>query len=155
MKKIISDLTELPFRVSSSGKKIVFTNGCFDLLHEGHLHLIHAAKNFGDILIVGVNDDASVKRLKGNTRPEETLEVRMKNLAAISEIDFIIPFSEDTPLKLIQAIMPDVLVKGGDYTEDNIAGAGFIKNRGGKIHIIPLLEGFSTSNTILKRVQKP
>lgn len=123
---------------------IVFTNGCFDLLHEGHLHLLKEAKKLGDILIVGINDDASVKRLKGEKRPIEALEVRTRKLMDLENVDYVVPFSEDTPLHLIEQIKPDILVKGGDYTIDKIIGSRLVK----RVVIIPLLEDFSTTKLI-------
>lgn len=132
-------------------KTIVFTNGCFDLLHEGHLHLLGEAKKFGDILLVAVNSDASVKKLKGNTRPIENLETRCIHLEALEIVDYIIPFDNDTPLHLIETLQPHVLVKGGDYSADKIAGADFIIQSGGEVVVIPLLEGYSTSKIIAEK----
>ena len=103
-------------------KKIVFTNGCFDVIHAGHISYLSAAKDLGDILIIGINDDSSVSRLKGMTRPVNSLDNRMKVLSALSCVDYIIPFSEDTPLDLIKLISPHVLVKGGDYSVEEIVG---------------------------------
>jgi D-beta-D-heptose 7-phosphate kinase/D-beta-D-heptose 1-phosphate adenosyltransferase len=148
MKKIVSDIASLKRSLPSPGKKIVFTNGCFDLLHKGHLQLLEEAKKLGDILIVAVNDDASVIKLKGETRPVQDINERMQQLAELSSTDLIIPFSEDTPGKLIEAIRPDVLVKGGDYKESDIAGAAFVRSYGGQIILIPLLEGYSTTSII-------
>lgn len=130
--------------LNRKNKTIVFTNGCFDLLHKGHLHLLNEAKKLGDILIVAINNDASVKRLKGETRPIESLDIRMQKLANLEIVDYVIPFEEDTPLLLIEKIKPNVLVKGGDYKKDEIIGNQLVKN----IVIIPLLEGFSTSKII-------
>lgn len=123
---------------------IVFTNGCFDLLHEGHLHLLKEAKKLGDILIIGINDDASVKRLKGNTRPVEQLETRILHLNNTGLADFIIPFTEDTPLSLIEKIQPQIIVKGSDYTKENIIGSNIAE----QTVIIPIIEGFSTTKKI-------
>lgn len=120
---------------------IVFTNGCFDLLHEGHLHLLKEAKKLGDILIIGINDDASVKRLKGNTRPVEQLETRILHLNNTGLADFVIPFTEDTPLSLIEKIQPQIIVKGSDYTKENIIGSNIAE----QTVIIPIIEGFSTT----------
>lgn len=142
--KIISDLAVFISSFQNKNKTIVFTNGCFDLLHEGHLHLLKEAKKLGDILIVAVNDDASIKRLKGNARPIETLAIRMQKLADLPIVDFVISFSEDTPLSLIQQLKPIVLVKGSDYTIENIVGYDLVK----KVVIIPLLDGFSTTKII-------
>jgi D-glycero-beta-D-manno-heptose 1-phosphate adenylyltransferase len=131
-------------------KKIVFTNGCFDILHEGHIHSLSQAAASGDILIVGVNTDDSVKRLKGNSRPVNTEHSRLLILASLTIVDAVILFNEDTPLELIKTVMPDVLVKGGDYTVDQIAGAGEVIANGGEVKIIPLLQGFSTTGLIEK-----
>jgi D-glycero-beta-D-manno-heptose 1-phosphate adenylyltransferase len=131
-------------------KKIVFTNGCFDILHEGHIHSLSQAAASGDILIVGVNTDDSVKRLKGNSRPVNTEHSRLLILASLTIVDAVILFNEDTPLGLIKTVMPDVLVKGGDYTVDQIAGAAEVIANGGEVKIIPLLQGFSTTGLIKK-----
>lgn len=128
--------------------KIVFTNGCFDLLHSGHLHLLSEAKKQGDILVVALNSDDSVKRLKGNLRPIKTLNERMNIIASIGIVDFVVAFNQDTPQELIKYTKPDVLVKGGDYNKNNIVGAKFIKKNGGKIHIVDFKSNLSTSNII-------
>ena len=131
-------------------KKIVFTNGVFDILHEGHIVSLSEAAAEGNILIVGVNADASVKRLKGESRPVNKENSRALLLAALVMTDAVIIFEEDTPLNLINAIMPDVLVKGGDYTLENIVGAKEVMENGGQVKIIPILEGFSTTGIIEK-----
>jgi D-beta-D-heptose 7-phosphate kinase/D-beta-D-heptose 1-phosphate adenosyltransferase len=130
------------------GKKIVFTNGVFDLLHKGHIFSLSQAAKQGDILVIGLNSDNSVKRLKGNSRPINDQEARALLLAAMSMIDAVVIFEEDTPLNLITSILPDVLVKGGDYTIDEIAGAKEVIANGGKVVINPILEGFSTTAII-------
>lgn len=132
------------------GRKIVFTNGCFDILHSGHIVYLQHAKEMGDLLVIGVNSDASIKRLKGEDRPVNSLADRLMLLSAISVVDYVIPFEEDTPQKLIEAVIPDVLVKGGDYTLDGIVGADFVKARGGVVTTIPFVEGKSTTNIISK-----
>jgi D-beta-D-heptose 7-phosphate kinase/D-beta-D-heptose 1-phosphate adenosyltransferase len=129
----------------SQGDTIVFTNGCFDILHAGHIQYLEAAARLGNRLIVGVNDDASVQRLKGDTRPINALHSRLYLLASLSCTDAVISFTEDTPLHLILAVAPDVLVKGGDYDPETIVGASEVKAKGGKIEVIPFIEGFSTS----------
>ena len=129
-------------------KKIVFTNGVFDLLHKGHIFSLAQAAKEGDILIIGLNSDASVKRLKGDSRPVNDQEARALLLAALSMVDAVIIFEEDTPLKLITSVLPDVLVKGGDYTVDEIAGAKEVIANGGKVVINPILDGFSTTSII-------
>jgi D-glycero-beta-D-manno-heptose 1-phosphate adenylyltransferase len=131
-------------------KKIVFTNGVFDILHEGHIASLSDAAANGHILIVGVNADASVKRLKGNSRPVNNENSRALLLAALVITDAIIIFEEDTPYNLITAVMPDVLVKGGDYTINTIVGAKEVIANGGQVIIAPILEGFSTTGIIEK-----
>ena len=130
------------------GKKIVFTNGCFDILHRGHVTYLNQARDLGDFLIVGINSDESVKRLKGPERPVNMLEDRAYVLSALKSVDYVIPFEEDTPLNLINLIMPDILVKGGDYTIDRIIGAQEVLAHGGKVEIIPFVPGKSTSAII-------
>ena len=127
---------------------IVFTNGCFDVLHLGHLHVLASAKAYGTKLIVGLNSDASVMRLKGNSRPIFDEQVRSWQLAVLAFVDAIIIFEEDTPLNLIKAIKPQVLVKGGDYNISEIVGASFVSENGGEVKVIPFLGGFSTTNII-------
>jgi len=129
-------------------KKIVFTNGVFDILHEGHIASLTEAASFGHILIIGLNADASVKRLKGESRPVNNETSRALLLAALVMVDAVILFEEDTPLNLISSIMPDVLVKGGDYTVDQIAGAKEVIANGGRVVINPIIEGHSTSSII-------
>ena len=130
------------------GKKIVFTNGCFDILHRGHVTYLNQARDLGDLLIVGINSDESVKRLKGPERPVNMLEDRAYVLSALKSVDYVIPFEEDTPLDLINLIMPDILVKGGDYTIDRIVGAQEVLAHGGRVEIIPFVPGKSTSAII-------
>ena len=132
------------------GRKIVFTNGVFDILHEGHIKLLSEAATYADILVVGVNSDASVKRLKGNARPINTEVSRALVLAALVMVDAVVIFEEDTPLELIKFIKPHVLVKGGDYTLDTIVGAKEVLANNGEVKIIPLEEGFSTTGIISK-----
>jgi len=129
-------------------KKIVFTNGCFDILHAGHVSYLKEARSKGDILIVGINDDKSVSRLKGNNRPINNLENRIEVLSSLQSVDIAIPFSEDTPLNLIKEIIPDVLVKGEDYKINEIVGSDFVKKTGGKVERIKFVKGLSTSNLI-------
>lgn len=136
------------------GKKIVFTNGCFDILHKGHVTLLAQAAEQGNVLIVGLNSDASVKRLKGPERPINDAAARALVLASQLFIDAVVLFEEDTPAKLIKAIRPDVLVKGGDYSADQVVGADTVLQNGGKVSIIPLLDGFSTTH-LIKQMQTP
>jgi D-beta-D-heptose 7-phosphate kinase/D-beta-D-heptose 1-phosphate adenosyltransferase len=137
-------------RLRFKGKKIVFTNGCFDILHKGHVEYLEAAKNLGDFLWVGINTDDSISRLKGPERPLVSLEGRMRVLAALESVDWIIPFSQDTPAELIDLIVPDVLVKGDDYTPDTIVGASTVIANGGQVITIPLTPGFSTTQLVNK-----
>ena len=139
------------------GKRIVFTNGCFDLLHAGHVRCLEQAKSLGDVLVVGVNGDASVKRLKGPKRPILPLEERMELLSALACVDYVTPFDELTPLELITLLKPHVLVKGGDWTREAIVGKEVVERSGGKVVVIPFSEGKSTSNlieTILRHYAK-
>jgi D-beta-D-heptose 7-phosphate kinase/D-beta-D-heptose 1-phosphate adenosyltransferase len=131
-------------------KKIAFTNGVFDILHQGHIASLTEAASYGDVLIVGVNSDASVKRLKGETRPVNDENSRILLLSSLLMTDAVILFEEDTPLELIKLIMPDVIVKGGDYTVEQIAGAKEVLANGGEVKIVPIVEGFSTTGIIEK-----
>ncbi len=126
-------------------KRIVFTNGCFDLLHPGHLQYLAEARALGDILIVGLNSDASVQRLKGAHRPINTEQARALMLAALVVVDAVIVFDEDTPLALIDLIKPDILVKGGDYSIETIVGAQEVLSNGGAVKVLSFLEGYSTT----------
>ncbi len=130
------------------GKTIAFTNGVFDILHKGHIYSLSAAAKEADFLIVGINADESVKRLKGESRPINNDESRSILLASLLMVDAVVLFEEDTPLELIKLIMPDVLIKGGDYTIDQIAGANEVIANGGRVVINPILEGFSTTSII-------
>ena len=133
-----------------SKKTIVFTNGCFDLLHKGHINLLSVASKYGDKLIVGINSDESVKKIKGDDRPVEDQKTRKKNLLNLKYVDDVYVFEETTPLKIIKFICPDVLVKGADYTVPEIVGAKFVLSNGGKVRTIPLTPGFSTTKSIEK-----
>jgi rfaE bifunctional protein nucleotidyltransferase chain/domain len=128
------------------GAVLVFTNGCFDLLHPGHLHLLRASRCLGNMLFVGVNSDESVRRLKGSGRPLLPLEARMDLLSELRCVDGVIPFEEDTPLELIMTILPGILVKGGDYSPDTVVGAEVVESHGGRVVIVPLLGGYSTTS---------
>jgi rfaE bifunctional protein nucleotidyltransferase chain/domain len=131
-------------------KKIVFTNGCFDILHRGHIEYLTKAKEFGDVLIVGLNSDTSVQRLKGKDRPINPESDRARILDALKPVDYVVIFEEDTPLHLIQMVKPDVLVKGGDYKVEEIVGSEYVISYGGKVEIIPFVEGKSTTKIIQK-----
>lgn len=134
------------------GKKIVFTNGCFDILHAGHVHYLQMAKNLGDYLIVAINDDASVKKIKGAQRPINTLSERLQVLSGLSSVDALIPFSEDTPESLLSHLQPHILVKGGDYTIEEVIGNQLVKNYGGEVKVIPMQMNTSTTK-IAKRIR--
>lgn len=139
--------------LKAGGKKIVFTNGCFDILHKGHIKTLYEAKRIGDILVVGINDDTSIRRLKGFDRPIIPLDSRITVLASLEFVDFVIPFSEDTPIDIIKQVRPNVLVKGGDYDEDEIVGRELVLKLGGFVKIIDQVQGFSTTD-IIKKIQK-
>jgi len=131
-----------------TGEKIVFTNGCFDILHRGHLDLLARAADFGNVLVVGLNTDHSVQRLKGPQRPITKEQDRAFQMASLLCVNAVCLFDEDTPIELIKAIQPDVLVKGGDYNMQKIVGADFVNSYGGKVEIIPFLPGYSTTSII-------
>lgn len=134
-------------------KKIVFTNGCFDIIHLGHIDYLSKAKDLGDILIIGLNTDDSVKRLKGSNRPIKTQHERAMMLASLLFVDGVVLFDEDTPYNLIKNVEPDILVKGSDYKKEEIVGADIIQNSGGEIITIDFLEGYSTTS-ILDKIRK-
>lgn len=135
-------------------KKVIFTNGCFDILHVGHVRYLREAKSLGDILVVGVNGDSSVKRLnKGADRPVQNQNDRAEILSNLASVDFVTIFSEDTPAELIETIRPDVLVKGGDWSEDKIVGGNFVKSYGGVVKALPFVKGKSTTE-ILQKVRR-
>ena len=135
------------------GDQIVFTNGCFDILHRGHLDYLSKAADLGDRLIIGVNTDQSVRNLKGSNRPVIDQETRALKLASLAYVDAVVLFDEETPLDLITALEPDILVKGADYSESEVVGAKEVQTRGGRVVLIPFLEGFSTS-AIIERFRK-
>lgn len=130
----------------AAGDKIVFTNGCFDLLHFGHLHYLADARDLGDRLVVGLNSAASVRRLKGPTRPINDELTRTHLLAALQVVDAVVVFEEDTPMQLIELVQPDVLVKGGDWKPEQIVGSGLVLSRGGEVLSLPFVDGYSTTN---------
>ena len=135
------------------GEKIVFTNGCFDILHAGHIHLLKEAKNLGDRLLIGLNSDQSVQNLKGPDRPLNPEYARASVLESLSMVDGVTIFQEDTPHELVKEIIPHVLVKGGDYSIENVVGADTVRASGGKVVLIPILKGYSTSD-IITRIRK-
>ncbi|SUB58498.1 Bifunctional protein hldE [Phocoenobacter uteri] len=147
-----SELKEVMQKARQSGEKVVMTNGCFDILHPGHVSYLENARKLGDRLIVAVNSDESVKRLKGETRPINDLNARMAVLAGLSSVDWVVPFEEDTPQRLISEILPDLLVKGGDYKPEEIAGSQEVWANGGEVRVLNFENGCSTSN-IIKKIQ--
>lgn len=134
-------------------RKVVFTNGVFDILHRGHVEYLYGARELGDVLVVGVNTDDSVRRLKGPTRPVVPLEDRLYLLAGLGCVDAVTPFASDTPRELIAALLPDVLVKGGDYRPDEIVGAGEVRAAGGEVVVLPFLAGRSTTRLMEKVIR--
>lgn len=143
-----SDMMGVVAEARGKGQRVVMTNGCFDLLHPGHIAYLEQAATLGDLLVVAVNDDDSVRRLKGDARPVNTVVDRMAVLVGLASVDYALPFSEDTPAKLIEALAPDVLVKGGDYVVEEIAGHESVMARGGEVVVLDFLEGHSTSSLI-------
>ena len=143
-----SDMLDVVAEARGRGQRVVMTNGCFDLLHPGHIAYLEHAATLGDMLVVAVNDDDSVRRLKGDARPVNAIADRMAVLVGLSAVDYVLPFSEDTPAKLIEALAPDVLVKGGDYVVEEIAGHESVMARGGEVVVLDFLEGHSTSSLI-------
>jgi len=151
--KTLPALKRIITRLKKRRKKIVFTNGCFDIIHFGHATYLEKAKKSGDILIVGLNSDTSVRQLKGNSRPLIPQNERAALLAALESVDYVVIFNEDNPYKLISQVSPDVLVKGGDWHSNRIIGADFVKSRGGKVNRIKYLEGYSVTKLIKKLQQ--
>lgn len=143
-------LLQIIDELKTQGKKIVFTNGCFDIIHAGHLDYLTKAKQLGDYLIIGLNSDDSVSKLKGPSRPINNQEDRAAVLSGLKPVDFVVLFEEQTPFNLINSIKPDILVKGGDYTIENIVGSDIVENNGGKVIVIPFVKGKSTTNIIEK-----
>ena len=143
-----SALKEKISRLKSKNKKIVFTNGCFDILHLGHQKYLEESKKLGDFLVVAINSDESVKILKGSGRPVNNYKLRSKNLMELKFVDAVIVFSERTPINLIKYLLPDVLTKGGDYKTIDIVGSSVVEKSGGKVVVLPFLKGFSTTNII-------
>ncbi len=152
MKKLVSrkKLVEIVRRLKRKGKKIVFTNGCFDILHAGHVRYLSEAKKLGNILIVGLNSDSSVRKIKGEGRPINTEKDRAEVLSALESVDYIVIFNEETPENIIKLILPDVLVKGSDWKGKKVAGADIVKRNGGSVFFVPVLAGRSTSGIIEK-----
>ena len=151
-KKIVSldEIQRICRREKGQGKIVAFTNGCFDLIHPGHIYCLYHARMEGDLLVVGINSDESVRQLKGANRPIFPQEERAEILSSFFFVNYVVVFEEVTPLRLISAIMPSVLVKGGDYKRDNIVGRAEVENNGGRLVIIPPLPGFSSTKMIKK-----
>ncbi|CAN5476491.1 hypothetical protein BH10BAC6_BH10BAC6_15350 [soil metagenome] len=143
------DLAPLRHELTRSST-VVFTNGVFDILHAGHVMYLESARALGDTLVVGLNSDSSVRRLKGPERPVNTVEDRARVLAALRCVDHVVIFDDDTPLSVIEALLPTVLVKGGDYTRDTVVGADVVEQHGGRVVLVPLLEGRSTTSIITR-----
>ncbi len=140
-------------RLKKQGKKVIFTNGCFDILHAGHTRYLQEARKLGDVLILALNSDASVRAIKGEKRPVVPETERAEVMAALSSVDYVTIFDEETPLALIESLQPDVIVKGGDWAEKDIVGADAVRKWGGRVAIMPELEGASTTNIIDKILQ--
>jgi rfaE bifunctional protein nucleotidyltransferase chain/domain len=154
--KIVDMLTLQPrlHHWRAVGSRVVFTNGCFDILHRGHVELLARCRDFGDHVVLGLNSDASTRRLKGPHRPVNDQLSRAVVLAGLSFVDAVIIFDEDTPLDLITQVRPDILVKGGDYIASEIVGADLVRQHGGEVKIIPLIEGYSTTSIIDRAAAK-
>jgi D-beta-D-heptose 7-phosphate kinase/D-beta-D-heptose 1-phosphate adenosyltransferase len=147
-------LKKIVLKLKKEGKKIVFTNGCFDILHFGHAKYLQEARSKGDILVVGVNSDSSIRRIKGSSRPIVDEFNRISLLAALESVDFVVLFNEDTPLRVIKVLSPDILVKGADWNKNEIVGSDVVKNNGGRVLTINLIKGLSTTNLIKRIVEK-
>jgi rfaE bifunctional protein nucleotidyltransferase chain/domain len=148
--KQLSEIKNEIDQLKAQGKRIVFTNGCFDLLHPGHARYLWATKQSGDYLVVAVNSDRSVRSIKGQGRPVVSEQERAEMVAALACVDGVVIFDEDTPLRVIEHLLPDVLVKGGDWQEDQIVGADVVKKAGGRVKRIPFVPGYSTSAMLAK-----
>lgn len=151
--KTLGELRAVRSRLKKEGKAVVFTNGCFDILHKGHIRLFRRAKALGDVLIVALNTDRSIRMLKGPSRPIFPLAERLEVLAAVADIDYLTSFNEETPQKIIAALLPDVLVKGGDWKPDQVVGRPEVEAAGGRVVIIPFLKGRSSSS-IVQKIQR-
>ena len=150
--KSLEEIKAIVVDARTNGKKVAFTNGCFDLLHRGHVHVLRAARACADLLIVGINSDQSVKQIKGITRPVLPESDRCELLGAMGMVDFVILFNEPDPYNLISAIRPDVLVKGGDWNTEKIIGADIVEQAGGRVVVVPYMKGFSTTE-IIERIK--
>lgn len=150
--KTLEDLKIELERIKARGKKVVFTNGCFDILHPGHIRYLWNARQLGDHLVVAVNSDRSVRAIKGSSRPILGEAARSELIAALEFVDGVVVFDEEDPLNVIESLLPDVLVKGGDWSEERIIGADVVRRAGGEVRVIPFVEGFSTT-TIIEKIR--
>lgn len=148
--KSLASLARIVSRLKRQGKSVVFTNGCFDLLHFGHAKYLEDARRKGDILVVGVNSDSSMRKIKGPKRPLVSQNLRIGLLAALESVDYVVLFNEETPLAAIKKLRPDILVKGADWSKNNIVGGEFVRRLGGKVSTVRLVKGLSTTNLIKK-----
>lgn len=148
--KKADELKSILLKLKEKRKKIVFTNGCFDLIHYGHVKYLEDAKKNGDILVVAVNSDKSVKKIKGDKRPIVNQESRIRVIASLESVDYAVLFDEETPYELIKFLLPDILVKGGDWTKEKIAGSDVVARSGGEVKTIPFIDGFSSTSLIDK-----
>jgi rfaE bifunctional protein nucleotidyltransferase chain/domain len=151
--KSVDELSAMSAQARKAGRVVVFTNGCFDLVHRGHIHLLRQAKALGDLLIVGLNSDVSVKTIKGPDRPIMPEADRIELIAALQMVDYVVVYSEPDPYHIIAAIKPNVLVKGGDWSADKIIGADVVEQNGGRVAVVPYLPEFSTTQ-IIERIRK-
>lgn len=149
----VSDFKKIREEIKSKGRKLVFTNGCFDILHKGHIMYLQEAKALGDYLIVAINSDSSVKKLKGENRPINNENDRSYLVDNLKPVDYVIIFNEETPYKVIKEIIPDLLVKGGDWNEDEIVGSDVVKSNGGKVVSLQFIKDYSTTNLLKKIIQ--
>lgn len=150
--KSLEELKSIASQAKARGQKIVFTNGCFDILHRGHLHLLRESKALGDLLIVAINSDRSVQQIKGSARPVISQAGRAELIAALEMVDYVILFDEVDPYRLIEELRPNILAKGGDWSTDQVIGGDIVERGGGRVAVIPYLKGFSTTE-IIERVR--
>lgn len=150
--KSLSEVAEIAAQARQKGQSVVFTNGCFDLLHRGHVHILREARASGDLLIVGINSDTSVRSIKGPLRPILPQSDRIELIAAMEMVDYVVLFDEPDPYRVIAAIKPNVLAKGGDWSAEKIVGADIVEQNGGRVAVIPYLPGFSTTE-IIERIR--
>ena len=155
MGKILTKDAFVPIRkkLKMEHKKIVFTNGCFDFIHPGHIHYLNEAKSMGDILVIGLNSDKSVRKIKGKGRPINNQDFRSSVLSSLEMVDYVIVFEESTPYELIKSIVPDILVKGGDYKIEDVVGREIVEGNKGKVVCVSYIEGFSTTS-IIKKIKR-